>query len=141
MAWFDSSALFTAEVTSSCLGEESRSPSVVTWGEGGTPSPAQTPLFHGMSSSRDAHTPLARTEGTAGLGETPGAAGRPKNTSPGRRFLLEELSGLSESPGSQGRIAGSRGLSPSGHGLTGGTEGGFDAGDALRVGLMQVMPG
>lgn len=61
----------------SCLREESRSP-LVTWGEGGTPCLAHTPLLllglHGIF--RMLTQRLARPEGT----------GRAKNTFPGRRF-------------------------------------------------------
>lgn len=151
LPWFDSTPLFMAEVTGSWLREESRSPVAVTWGEGGTPCLALTPLLlrgaHVMGSPLDAHTRPGTDRGDRRAGRDPGllgAAGRPKNTSPERRIPLEELTGLSETPGSQGRIPGSRRLIPIRAGAHVGAQGcpvgGSDAGDALRVGLRQDMP-
>lgn len=100
-----------------------------------------------MGSPLDAHTRLGTDRGDRRAGRDPGllgAAERPKNTSPERRFPLEELTGLSETPGSQGRIPGSRRLIPIRAGAHLGAQGcpvgGSDAGDALRVGLRQDMP-
>lgn len=72
---FDSTPLFMAEVTGSCLREESRSPVVVTWGQGGTPCLPHTPLLLPAAHVRDlplrAHTLPGTERGHRRAGSSP----------------------------------------------------------------------